>query len=236
MSDDTQVFALPGTQCDSRLWSLLRKQPLDFVLAHLPIPQCENIEQMVSSLATQLPRTPFCLTGFSMGAYLAAAFGVRFPERIKKMCLLSNSPAELPTLEINQRRLLLKWITFSGYKGIPQSKIVELLHPINRHRVDLHTIIRDMDTALGVDSLIQQLEATTERVDLVPELMRISTPVHFVYGSADKFVNRSTINALNNKRKHVQTTIIDNAGHMLPLEAPAELAETLNHWFTEGKQ
>lgn len=229
MSTNTPVYALPGTMCDERLWDSLETT---FDVKHIAIPSKNNIDDIVDDIVALIPSEPIYLMGLSLGGYLASALCSAYPARIKKLCVIANSPASLPEFEIKQRRQLLNIIEKYGYSGIPKSKIASMLHTSNKDNQQLHKIISDMDNSFGATALIQQLKATSERQDLVTVLTNITTPIYFIHGEEDNLVNTNILRQLTQSRPSVKQSIAKNSGHMLPLENPKFLSQELNKWFT----
>lgn len=222
------LYALPGTMCDERIWSRLKEQALEFSIQHLPIPDGDTIDDIVEMLGHQLPDNNISLLGFSLGGYLAAAFCVKFPERVKHLIILSNSPSSLPSAEIILRQQLINWLKDKEYTGMGSKRINSLLHPDNMSDTLLHNIISLMDIAGGKTMLLKQLNATTRRQDLSENLRSSNTPITFIYGEADSLVDESLIASICRSYKDKRYHKIEGAGHMLPLEQAHALALTLN--------
>lgn len=228
---DNVVYALPGTMCDEKVWSILREKDLNFTIVHIDIPQESSISKIVEALEDILPKEPVQLLGFSLGGYIASAFTVLNNERVEKLAILSNSPTVLPEQETNQRKQLIRWVKKNGYSGITQSKVKLLLHEKNANERELIQLIMDMDSACGAKILLQQLQATTERTDLSVPLSATNKNLGYFYGEQDKLIDIEKIEALSNVFTNIGATCISGAGHMLPLEAPQQLSNSLNDFF-----
>lgn len=225
----TPLYFLPGTMCDQRLWQdLWPALDSNFELHHVDLPQEDCFDKIIEKLSRQLPDTPFHLIGFSLGGYVASLLACRFPERIKALLVLSNSPGALSQLERQQRQQTIQWVEKFGYKGLTSNRINQLLHQQHHDQPRLSEIITAMDRDGGKDKLLSQLKATTKRQPLSDPLGQLTCPVHYVYGEQDCLVDKPMLARLTASQPHIDAREISGAGHMLPLEAPARLAGYIN--------
>ncbi|AFV00550.2 alpha/beta fold hydrolase [Simiduia agarivorans] len=225
-----RVYAIPGTQCDERLWNPLTSHLPELEWIHLPISTADGMDRLVQDLLQQLPPEPVALLGFSLGAYLAAGMACAAPARIERLFLCSNTPCALPDEELQQREQLLQWVRRNGYQGISDRKIRTMLSPINHHRMDVFATIKAMDANLGAASLVQQLSATSRRQDLLTPLSQLAIPIHFCAGRDDALVSVSWLSAWEALGK-LPCCWVEKAGHMLPLEAPEALSGAIRRWL-----
>ena len=220
------LYFLPGTMCDVTLWRdvwpLLAES---FELIHVPIPECESLEQMAESLRSQFAEEKVNLVGFSLGGYLATYFASRYPDCVERMLILANSPCALPESELEQRRKTLDWLKHVAYKGALDSRIRPLLGSSSRSNQELILHIQQMEHSLGLDQLRPQLAATSDREDLAVFLNQTRLPIHFLYGEQDILVNRAWFAQLTNPNISVRNC--GDFGHMLPLEAPGVVARQI---------
>lgn len=79
------IYCLPGTMCDEGLWQFTQPLLGDVNLKHVVLPEVDTLDGIVEALSLLLPNEPIHLLGFSMGGYLASAFALKYPERIKQL-------------------------------------------------------------------------------------------------------------------------------------------------------
>lgn len=222
----TDLYSIPGTMCDERLWLPLQNALNGVELHHQAIPMAATLDEIVSELAQSLPNKAINLLGFSMGGYLAAAFAVRFPKRVKRLVLLSNLASGLPEAEKQQRLVALNWVRKRGYSGIPLKKAQAMLGKQARQNEHLLALIQEMDKSLGEEVFLQQLSASLERPDLSSELQQSSIMPTVVAGSEDILLAEQDKQRI---RQLAQSHYIEiaQAGHMLPLECPQQIAKII---------
>lgn len=226
-----RVVFIPGTMCDQHLWDDIRPLLGDVEWDHLAIPDAGDIDGVVHQIAHLIEPDNVPVLGFSLGGYLAAALAVAYPHKVSKLLVCSNSPCALPAKEIAQREQLLMQIDRLGYAGLSHLKIKHMLAPQNVLNHRIADRMRAMDAALGVNVLTSQLKATTQRRDLQKPLAHCKIPMVFCYGTDDALVDPIWFKHLQQVNDQAQVHEIPGAGHMLPLEQPALLAEQILNWL-----
>lgn len=217
--------------CDARLWHRLLPQLPGVDWRHVPIPDGPDVDYLVAALYEALPAEPVNLFGFSLGGYLAAALACRHPARVARLFICSNSPCALPESETRQRRQLLAWLTRGGYQGLSDQKIAQMMSARSLADPAIGQCMKDMDAALGLAVLAQQLRATSERADLLAGVSALRCPVWLGFGEEDGLVNRGWISQLQAAAPAHAVHMVPGAGHMLPLEAPQALAGLVTRWL-----
>ena len=227
------LYFIPGTMCDSLIWSHIwpALKP-DFDLVYLPIPSETELSALLSSLLATLneAQAPVNLIGFSMGGYLATCLAEHNPSLIKRVLVLSNSPCRLPEAELRQRQQTLNWLTKFQYSGITEQKINQLLAKHNQHNAEIIALIKTMEQNLGYEQLLTQLTATSNRDDKSKFIAQCATHFTFCYGDEDKLIDRQWMKQLA-AHQHINSKMLNNCGHMLPLEQPTQLIELIRNTF-----
>ncbi len=223
-----KVYLLPGTMCNEKLWHKLITCAEDkFEFIHIPIPPNKNFEQLAVWLNDFFQEKKVYLLGFSLGGYIASYFTVNYPNRVKGLFIVGNSPCALSTKETSQRQQLLHFITVNKYNGVSHKRALQLLDSGNDAQEDVNTI-KQMDAELGVDELISQMTYTSERDDLLQALSALNIPMTFYYSEHDPLVNTAWLNELNQVSSNCHFVSTKGNGHMLPLEKPQELIKHLH--------
>lgn len=231
------IYFIPGTMCDERLWlktwhELQRQKPQAYELIHLAIPVVDTMAEVVEVLAERISTTHAILLGFSLGGYVASALALKYPEKFSHLVVSSNIPQNLPEREIKQRLRTIDWINNKGYGGIPTKRIYDLLHPKIKllqpaHFLEIEQLIFAMDKTLGEQVLMQQLQVSMRRRALVTRLSTLPFNVSFIVGDEDSLVDLDELKSKTLLAENIDITKVKNTGHMLPLEAPYELARLL---------
>lgn len=214
-------------------WQLLRQQyQLEYQLIHLAIPNIGCMDEVVDVLSEQITANEAILVGFSLGGYIASAIALKLEDRLQQLLIVSNYPKDLPVAEIKQRKRTIDWINQRGYSGIPHKRINDLLHPdIEEFNGPGYQVIKNtiskMDSELGVEVLLHQLQVSMHRPNLLPLLGKLTLPITFLIGDADSLVELSELRAAIKDKDNITLQEVPNTGHMLPLESEQTLASTL---------
>jgi pimeloyl-ACP methyl ester carboxylesterase len=241
MSDTSKtIYFIPGTMCDERLWAetwdKLSLSLVGYTFKNLPIPSLNNIDKITQALSLKLPNNS-CLVGFSLGGYIASNIALKHPNKVANLMLISNMSSALPEKETKERSRTIQWINTNGYNGIPNKRIQHLLHPNAHKNQEIIQIIKDMDSTLGKSVLLHQLNVTTQRENLLPSLCKLAQPMKFLIGDTDNLVdidkieNQLQLTSIDQTQRKHDIEIVKNTGHMLPLEQPSHLAQTIVSWI-----
>lgn len=228
MTDATPVL-IAGNMCDSRLWT-------DAVRAALPGAVDANtmMDATIEDMAVRALNAsdgPLLPVGFSMGGIIALAMARLAPERIAAMILLDTNPAaDLP------ERAAMRPLQQAAVRGGDLERIVvEELKPnylsaSNRYDAALLALLRDMALSLGEDVFIAQSEALRIRPDQRGVLATLDVPVLIACGAEDRLCPPEWHREMALSAQRPTFHIVDDAGHMLPLEQPARLADMILDW------
>ncbi len=150
---------------------------------------------------------------------------------VASLSMVSSSGTALGNSELEQRKLLLQSIKKKQYKGMTQARINFMLHQNNADDTELSSTIKAMSDDLGPATLATQTEATSERKNVLDALANLQIPVHFILGEHDKIASPKQCLSHASLSRQIQTTVIEGAGHMLPLEKSKQLALALSKTF-----
>ncbi len=227
---------LPGTMNDQRIWSLLWPLlPADFICVHVPLEQALSRQQMQTMIASAC-RDDSHLIGFSMGAYLALEFAEAQPQKLRSLSLLALNAQGLAADETELRQRMLNWLQDHAYTGMARARLSQLLHPDHQQNSDLINLIKAMDLALGHQVLTVQLSQTQYRPDLSASLTALAERLMVVQGDADQLIPRSALAAMQAAAANASWHSLSPAGHVLPLEQPAALAQLLIDFIRHREQ
>jgi len=218
---------LPGTLCDERLWFPVWRQLDCADRGYIPLQWAETLEQMLGLLEHAVAGRKVQLVGFSMGGYIASLFAIRFPELIASLTLVGNHSQGLSEDEVALRGKLVKALQKGQFRPMSDERLADFVHP--NKIPDVGCTIREMEQDLGGSVLLYHTQATTPRQSLTDALQAANFPIHIIAGAEDKIVPLPQIQQMHQAIPRSQLHIITDAGHMLPLEQPQQVATTLSN-------
>ncbi len=191
-----------------------------------------TLKEMAGDVAAVLPQLgadPVTLLGFSMGGTIALELATSCPERIARLILVSTPPSwagPFPPPDAIQK-------LFSNTVVTPEllAQVYELIFGSDFKRQ--HTVQEYIDFRLHdpapqpLESYLHQLHAL-EQHPFNREIGRITTPTLVIAGTEDQVLPPQNSEWLAATIPGSQLRLLPGVGHMVPLEAPGLLAESIS--------
>lgn len=216
--------------CTPLLWEFVCRNLTQFDCIFIDTTSATSFDEIDQLLDATLEENAF-VVAFSMGAYAALHFATSHPTRIQKMICIAASANGLNAKELQLRKSTIDFLEKHSYKGISTARALQFLHPTNHHSNELIQIIKDMDAMLGKEVLLRQLKATSQRVDLTQKLSQIQTKIHIIAAKEDALVPIKDIQQMQPQFSKATISMLKNCGHMIPLEMPDLLRESILRFF-----
>ena len=226
-----KLFILPGLLEDADGFSAVIESLGDTAACTVAdLTRGDSIAQMAVHALEQAPEGGINLAGHSMGGYVALEIMRTAPERVVRLALINtNARPDSPESSENRRRLMAL-----GEKDL--NAVVAALLPkqmTEEHLKDgeLTGIIGGMALAVGKEAFKRQQLANIGRVDSRPYLKDIRCPTLVIAGKQDAIMPLEVLRELAEGSPGARLEIIEDCGHMAPLEKPAEVAALLREWL-----
>ncbi|MDQ6797694.1 MAG: alpha/beta hydrolase [Actinomycetota bacterium] len=190
---------------------------------------------VVAGLIDQLGIGPVVLGGLSMGGYIAFALLRRRPDLVAGV-VLADTRAGADSPEVAERRGAQQaQVADRGTAELIETMVGNLLSDETRaQRPEVVERVRALMTANPADGIIAALGAMRARPDSRAELATIRVPVLVVVGEHDGPSPPAEAEALADALPDAHLEVIEGAGHLSNLEAPASfngvLATFLNRF------
>lgn len=189
-------------------------------------PNQNSVEKMIEAILEKAP-AKFALAGHSMGGWLCLELMRVAPSRISKICLL-NTSAQNDSLEKKTNRYEM----ISRVKKGHFEEVVEEVATCFVHHPFLKDGIKKMFVSVGQEAFVRQEEAMINRGDIQPVLSTITCPTLVIHAAQDKNFSLQEHQELVAKIPNARLAIIENSGHMSPLEMPQAVTKHLRFWLT----
>ena len=219
---------LPGFMCDQDLWTdmvpdLEPLGPLHFGNVY----EDDTLEGMARRVLAGAPER-FVLVGFSMGGFVARVLTLMAPERVSGVAFIASSARGYSDEETARRK--------AGYRpGDRPPRAAGAvttamgLHPSREKDPVLLDRLRGMQRRLGPE--VRKRQAALVRRDGYADLERIACPALVVACRQDRLRAIAETERMATQLPHARFEVIEDCGHMAPLERPRELAALLAGWI-----
>ena len=220
------LVLLPGFMCDNELWrdmvpDLGRLGQLHYGNVY----QDDTLEAMAKRVLSEAPER-FVLVGFSMGGFVSRVLTLMAPERVAGVAFVASSAREYTPAE-RARRIQG---ALPGDKPKKANPGVALgLHPDRERDPVLLERLRGMQRRLGPE--VRSRQSALIRKDGYADLERIACPSLVVACRQDRLRSLAETERMAKHLSHSRFNVIEECGHMAPLEKPHELGGLLADWI-----
>lgn len=230
------LLLVPGLMCDHTVWDPLLPQLS-------PVHACSVVDHgdadSLSQMAVQLlqdapPR--FFMAGHSMGARVALEVLRIAPERVAGTALLDTG--YLPKLsgpagddEVRKRMALLHIAQDQGVRAMAREWVQGMVHPDRLKDDELIERILTMFERKDATVFARQLHALIHRPDASDVLSSLRVPTLILCGRQDFWSPPSQHEAMHQLTPHATLAVIEEAGHMAPMERPEAVAAEMLRWL-----
>ena len=172
----------------------------------------------------------FALAGFSLGGYVAQEILRIAPERVLRLALLDTShkadSPERAAQRVAQQNSVRLPGTFHGFGDTLMRSYIDA------SRFDDHALVdtvRDMTARLGAEVFIRQSRIT--RVDGSDVLRAWHGQTLIICGRNDAITPVAISEQMAALMPQARLVVIDECGHLAPLEKPAQVSAAMRQWL-----
>ena len=227
---------LPGLLATRRVWQNQIEALSD--VADIVVPELYDHDSMGAMAEAALAAAgqhakggPFALAGFSMGGYVALEILRRAASRVERLALV-DTQATPDTPEATARRLgFIEQTKIGRFKGVQPAIMPMILHPSRFKDTSVTQPILDMALEVGAEGFVREQHATMGRADSRPMLGSIRVPTLVIVGRQDLTTPLARAEEMAATIPYARLVVIEECGHMSPLEKPAEVTAALRKWL-----
>lgn len=191
----------------------------------------DTIGAMAQATLDAAPET-FALGGFSMGGYVALEIMRRAPQRVERLALMDTQATPDTPEATARRRGFIEQTKLGRFHGVQPSLLPTIIH---RSRLQDQSVVQpivEMAAEVGADGFCREQTAMIARADSRPLLVDIRQPTLVLVGRQDMATPLVRAEEMAADIAHSQLAVIEECGHMTPLEKPAEVSAALRRWLT----
>lgn len=234
MTQPTVVF-LPGLLCDHAAWAG-QAEALPACQAVLPsYGLSDSIEAMAMGVLEQVRAERFCLAGHSMGARVALELMRVAPQRVARLALFDTgldpiAPGAEGERERVQRRALVALAREQGMRAMGLRWAPPMVLPAHRHSEVFERILAMVERS-SPEAFEAQVRALLDRPDAREVFSSIRCPTLIGCGRQDAWSPLARHEQMQRLLPGSRLVVIEQAGHMSPMEQPAAVTAALREWL-----
>ena len=223
------ILLVPGFMADETLWNDLLPRLAPFgPIVHADLRHDSSVEAMARSVLAAAPPS-FLLVGFSMGGYVARAIVRQAPERVRALVLVATSTRpDTPALQ-QRKGAIGKAAPSIAFSGLSRIAVASSLHPKQRDNEAMIERVRAMGVRLGGEVFRRQ--SMLERPGDLALLGAIRCPTLVVAAAQDRLRSLEEAREMAAAIPGARLEIVEDSGHMIPIEAPARLLDLIVPWL-----
>jgi pimeloyl-ACP methyl ester carboxylesterase len=234
MDEPVPLLLVPGLLCTARLW---REQVTALAdLAAITVTRAQREYGSLAAIAEAiLAAAParFSLAGLSMGGYVAFEILRQAPARVSRLALLNTTARPDGEERRRLREAQLRLVAGGRFLGMTEALAKSFLHPERQDDRRLVADIVAMAVEVGRDGFVRQQSAIVQRPDSRPLLPQIACPTLVLAGRQDPLLAPEVAQEMADAIPDAELVMLENCGHLSPMERPAEVNLALRRWLSE---
>ncbi len=227
-----RLLLLPGLLCDEFVW---RSQCRDLAAqadVHVAdYRNCDSIAAMAQRVLGDAPPV-FAVAGHSMGGRVAMELQRVAGHRVSAIALLDTATAPRAEGEEAKRLRLVDLAFASGMAAVAQEWLPPMVHSSRHAEEPFMSDLRAMVQRFTPSQFAGQIRALLNRPDATPVLATISCPALVLCGRQDAWRSPEQHREMAQKISGATFVMVDDCGHMAPVERPAQVTAALRELLT----
>jgi 3-oxoadipate enol-lactonase len=198
-----------------------------------------SMEQMADDLALLLDalaiRAPVAFCGLSMGGYVAWQFAARHAQRLGKLIVCDSRAVADSSEAAAGRAKTAEKVLAEGAQVVADAMIPKLFSQASRDAQAPYVAdTRNVILKTSPEGIAAALRGMAQRPDVTGQLGQIAAPTLVLCGAEDAISPPAEMRTIADAIPGAQFVEIAAAGHMAPLEKPAEVNAAIRE-FLVGK-
>lgn len=201
-----------------------------------------NVEDM-ESLRQYLGLDKIIIIGGSYGGMVALNYAINYPENVEKLIVIATAPSykfrkraqeNLAKIGTKKQQEIAQYLWNGTFKNEDHLKeYFEITGPLYSHKFDLEKTRKTRDrTILSPDAINVAFSGFLRTFNLVPDLPKITAPT-LVIGAAQDWICPPEFSVeIANNIPNSTLKIIENTGHLIRVDQPQILLETIINFIT----
>ena len=222
------VVLLPALLCDATLFlNQVHHLQSD---ADFFIPDAGTADNVVDRAAEILEKAP---SRFALG-YIAFEIMRQAPERVLSLLLMDTTAAPDAPEKSEKRRKLIELAEKNGIESVVPFVLTSVVAPEYAQLPQLQRFFTFMAQSVGTQAFKRAQNIISGRPDSRPFLQNIDAPCVVIGGGKDAVTPPDSLKALANAIPNARHTVIENSGHLPPLENPDAVTAVMKSWLNDA--
>ncbi|WP_110968823.1 alpha/beta fold hydrolase [Pseudomonas huaxiensis] len=221
------LVLIPGFMLDESLWNeVVEHLPFKRKVHRANLLQGHTIAEIAQNIAADAPPR-FVLIGFSLGGYVARSLVQQFPDRVAGLVLIATSLRPDTPVQQRLKQTAVKASAQGQFRGLSSVSISQSVNPLRANDNALIGRIREMGQRMGHDVFARQSLLVRNEISSCT----IHCPTLIIAGAQDKLRLPEEARELRDAIPGARLEVVEESGHMIPLEQPEKLALLISHWL-----
>lgn len=227
---------LPGLACDAGVWTHQSKYFAE--RTSVTVVDYGASDSITKMAQVALAATPdrIAIAGHSMGGRVAFEIMRVAPSRVAGLALLDTAYRGFPSGEAGEREVakrseLVNLARTKGMRAMAEFWMPGIIHPDRMADTVLTGAILAMMSRKTPEVFAAQIKALLGRPDATALLSTIRCPTLVLCGRKDTWSPLEGHREIAAAIPNAHLAIIENCGHMAPMERPEEVTAALATWF-----
>ena len=226
------LILIPGVGSDDTLWRHQVDHLADIVDVQVKVLcHAEARTELVDSLLKEAPDR-FALAGHSYGGWLAQAVAAEAPRRVSTLMLFNTFT------RYNEAYVVMfgQWLEYIDKNRLIAKLDENLKNAVHSHQLQDQNFIntlQDMQHKFPPDGYRRQWQAMINNYDTTQLLPNISCPTLVIHGREDVIFSLEEHQYLADHIHDAKLTVIEECGHMAPMEQPHAVTALMRLWLNE---
>ena len=234
MSDKPTLYLVPGLLCDERVWA--HQQAVlgaDWDVRIANTRGCCDFADMAQRILDDAPAR-FALAGHSMGARVALVVMQLTPERVTRLALMDTGVHPRGSAEFDARMRFVTIAREQGMAALARAWGPPMVGTTRRADERFMDDIFEMVQRYSLDEYEGQINALLNRPDAEQVLKTVTCPTLVLCGRDDEWSPPSQHEPIVAALQRPHYVIIEDCGHMAPMEQPEPVTEALRNWLSDS--
>jgi 3-oxoadipate enol-lactonase len=194
----------------------------------------ESMADDLHALLGQIGALPCVLAGLSMGGYIALAYARKYPTDLRGLMLVDTKSEGDSAQQKEGRQKMIELARSNGAIAVAEQMLPKMLaDETPKRRPAVAQALRGLMEACPPKTIEHALLAMRDRPDQTPNLPSIGVPTLIIVGDHDAITPVPVAQAMQGQVPHGQLAVITGAGHMSPMEQPAQVNRAMSR-FLQG--